>query len=279
MTRLVLRSGARTHPGRRRAVNQDACLALDEIFAVADGMGGHEGGEIASAIAVDKLRDAASLSRLSRQGVLTAIRSADEQIRNWVLATGGTMGTTITGVAVMASTQGPPRLGVFNVGDSRVYLCRSGQLDQVTHDHSVVQEMIDSGQLTPTEAESHPERHVITRSLGSLDFLDIDWTTLTPRQGDRFLVSSDGLTKEVTDSDLAGVLCSAETADEAAARLLDAALEAGGRDNISVIVIDVLSVAAPLVLVEGDPLDVDTTPRAVDPLDSPTEPHARQPSP
>lgn len=263
----------RTHPGKRRKVNQDALLALPTLFVVADGMGGHDAGEIASAITVDVMGTRATAGSLSRPTVLAAIRSADEQIGDMATRSGTTMGTTVCGVAVTQSA-GHNRIGVFNVGDSRVYRLSPAGFHRLTHDHSVVQELIDAGSLSAGEASSHPDRSVITRSLGTADHLDIDWVSLEAHGTDRFLITSDGLTKELTDEEICRVLVTETDIEQAADALLRGALDAGGRDNVSLILVDVVGVhdRPPLTDEVIDPLDVETTPRFDDALDADTTP-------
>jgi hypothetical protein len=169
------------------------------------------------------------------------------------------MGTTLTGLAVTRSDNGTDCVVVFNVGDSRCYLLRDGVLMQISHDHSVVQELVDEGIISSHEAESHPERNVITRSLGAGTPLDIDWWMITPSTGDRYLLCSDGLFKGVSDTTIAQVLAGATDREVAAATLLDAALEAGGTDNISLVLVDVVQAAEPA---EPSMLDGDTQPRS-----------------
>ena len=249
----------RSDVGLRRAANEDAVVAASPIFAVADGMGGHAAGDVASAMAVEGLAHLIGDHPVSRRVVLEAIRAADAEISVKALEfdTEG-MGTTVTGIAITESDTGVEGIVVFNVGDSRCYLLRSRTLNQLSHDHSVVQELVDEGVISEGEAEHHPERNVITRSLGAGVPLDIDWWMLEPITGDRFLLCSDGLFKGVHDSTLEQILVESAELEGAASALLDAALDAGGIDNISLVVLDVVSV-------EPNPtsvlLDDDTSPR------------------
>jgi protein phosphatase len=181
---------------------------------------------------------------------------ADEAAR-----TSTEMGTTLCGIALTGATSEEQRALVFNVGDSRAYLLRDGALQLLTHDHSVVQELVDGGEISEEEAETHAERHVVTRSLGTGLGIDIDWWTLEPRTADRFLVASDGLTKEIGPQQLAELLAQDMPPDKVVTDLVEAALEAGGRDNVTAIVIDVEAVGeVPMV----SPLDDDTHPRRRD---------------
>jgi protein phosphatase len=259
---LISHAGRSTHPGHRRSRNEDASLVGTSVFCVADGMGGHADGNVAAAIAVEELARVDGPNP-QRSHVLGAIREADTRITEAAtdLATG--MGTTITGVVVPGTASG--QLLVFNVGDSRVYRLRAGQLLQLTTDHSVVQELIDDGALTPADAAVHPERNVITRSLGSGGPLDIDWWMLDVAPGDRILVASDGLSKEVDDDAIATALGNATGPQEIADALVAAALDGGGRDNVTVVVVDLAADPAE----DEAPLDQDTAPSV--PLDDGTE--------
>lgn len=260
---LELLWAERTHRGLVRTSNQDAVLARPGLFIVADGMGGHEAGDLASTFVVERLGTLLDGRAATRTMVLDAVRDANAGLVALGASRGGSMGTTLCGlVALPTADPGRAKLVVFNVGDSRAYRLRDGSLVQLTRDHSVVQELIDQGAITEAEAEGHPERHVITRSLGADEMLEIDWWLVEPRLGDRFLVASDGLTRSVERSRLEEALIGEADRERAADRLLEDALEAGGRDNISIIVVDVVlraepSQEAPIV----DPLDDDTEPR------------------
>lgn len=261
----------RSDVGLRRAANEDSVVATPPIFAVADGMGGHAAGDVASAMAVEGIGHLAGHLSVTRREVLEAIRQADDNISRRALGdTTAGMGTTITGLAVTRSETGSDGIVVFNVGDSRSYLLRDGTLSQISHDHSVVQEMIDDGTISAGEAETHPERNVITRSLGAGSPLDIDWWMLEPQRGDRFLLCSDGLFKGVSDITLTQVLADATDRELAASTLLDAALEAGGIDNISLIVVDILDVTS---TANASMIDGDTQPREPRPDDDDTNPN------
>lgn len=239
---ITLAWATRTDVGLRRTTNEDALVAAPPVFAVADGMGGHAAGDVASAIAVEALGRLADNRGVTRREVLEAIRGADAEI--WDRATGDStgMGTTITGLVTATSDTGTDTIVAFNVGDSRSYLLRDAHLTQVSHDHSVVQELVDDGTITAEQARTHPERNVITRSLGAGVGLDIDWWVIDPLAGDRFLLCSDGLFKEADDSFLAEVLTDSDDLEDAATRLLDAALDAGGTDNITLVIVDIVAV-------------------------------------
>lgn len=242
--------GADTAIGRVRLVNEDSYLALPPLYAVADGMGGHGAGDLASALAVETLAARARPCPLSVEAVLAALDEANQAIISRGDADG--MGTTITGLASLA-TAGGDHLMVFNVGDSRVYRAVDGRLDQVTVDHSEVQELVLAGALTWEQARTHPRRNIVTRALGSASALRPDHWLLPAIAGDRYLLCSDGLFNELPD-DLILSLLAADDPQQAATALVAAADDAGGHDNITAVV----------VVVEDDDeeqVDDDTTPR------------------
>ena len=227
-----------THTGRRRETNQDALLTSYPLFIVADGMGGHIGGEIASASTVDRLGGVVTAGKVTPKTIEKALAFAVEDIASHPETTDDGTGTTLTGLYLDVSEE-PPHWVTLNIGDSRVYLLRDGVIDQITTDHSVVQELIAAGRLSPEEAENHPYGNVITRAVGPSESVAPDYVRLDVVDADRFVVCSDGLTKELTDYGIQHFL--AENADPADAvnAMMDAALENGGRDNITIIVLDV----------------------------------------
>ncbi len=229
-----------TDVGLRRETNQDSYVVTPPIFAVADGMGGHSAGEVASAAVVRRLSELAGATRVSDADIDAVLADAVEDIE---LDAGDTelgTGTTVTGVCL--STEDEPTWRVFNIGDSRVYQYFKGALSQITVDHSVVQHLIDTGAITPEEAETHPHANVITRAVGFGEAPIPDYTSLALIPGQRLLVCSDGLTKELTDVGIQHFLATCESAEEAARTLVQQALENSGRDNVTVIVIDVHAV-------------------------------------
>ena len=235
----VIVVGSSTHTGYVRAGNEDAVLCADPVYVIADGMGGHAAGEVASAIAVSTMSELAG-ARLAPDRVVAQVREANRRVRAGGQGPGRQgMGTTLTGVVGLADGDWL----VVNVGDSRVLLIRDGEIRQLTTDHSEVQVLVDRGLLTPEEAASHPRRHIVTRSLGADDDVDVADERTQFMPGDRVLVCSDGLTDEVTADDIYWVMDTAENAQDAADALVAAALSAGGRDNVTVIVIDVLASA------------------------------------
>lgn len=232
--RAKLAYAALTDVGRVRAHNEDSVLAQPPLFVVADGLGGHEAGEVASAIAVETLRDHAP-RRADGKSLARAVRAANREViraaREGVGRAG--MGTTMTAVIVEGT-----RLAVAHVGDSRAYLLHAKHLERLTEDHSMVADMIRRGQLTETAARYHPNRSVITRALGSDPNMVADSFEVDAAPGDRLLLCSDGLTSMLEDAAIEGVLGEYRDPSVAAEMLVQAANEAGGHDNISVLVID-----------------------------------------
>ncbi|MCL2402902.1 MAG: Stp1/IreP family PP2C-type Ser/Thr phosphatase [Coriobacteriia bacterium] len=226
---------ALTHVGNVRALNEDSLLALPPLYAVADGLGGHESGEVASALAIDTLRDHAP-KHPDAVALARAVQSANQTVISGIVKGLGRegMGTTMTAVMLESG-----RAVFAQVGDSRAYLLRNRRLSQVTEDHSVVGEMMRSGHLTAEEARRHPQRSVITRALGSDPNLNVDTFDVTILRGDRLLVCTDGLSTMVEDAEIEQILSSSLDPNHAAEKLVQAALDAGGNDNISVIVVDV----------------------------------------
>ncbi|MFC8680879.1 PP2C family protein-serine/threonine phosphatase [Microbacterium ureisolvens] len=235
---LELSWAAVTDTGRRREVNQDAVFAAYPLFVVADGMGGHVGGEIASASTIERLRAVADSGHVNPKTIEKALARAVKDIASHPEATDDGTGTTVTGVFL--DTSGDAAHWVtLNIGDSRVYLVREGAIAQVTTDHSVVQELVAAGRLSPEEAENHPYGNVITRAVGPSEGVKPDYVRLDVAQGDRFVICSDGLTKELTDYGIRHFLDENADPADAASAMLEAALENGGRDNITIIVLDV----------------------------------------
>lgn len=238
MTSLVGVS-ARSDTGAVRHVNEDSLLVQDPVFAVADGMGGHARGDLASRTAVESLaRTLPEGSRPTPEEVVAAIDEANAAVRALSGADesgSAVAGTTLAGIVrVRVPELAEERWLVVNVGDSRVYAWDDSGLHQLTVDHSAVQELVDAGLITPAQAHTHPERNVITRALGAEDFVDTDAEILPEQPGVTFLVCSDGLTRELSDERIAAILT--EGHDDPAAVLVQAAVEAGGHDNITVIV-------------------------------------------
>ncbi|MGB8861189.1 MAG: Stp1/IreP family PP2C-type Ser/Thr phosphatase [Ilumatobacteraceae bacterium] len=240
-TTPALAWGAATDTGRVRTENEDAFIAEPLVYGVADGMGGHAAGEVASAIAAGTLRDRLGGGAQSVDVVVAAVVEANAAIfqgaHNNSAQRG--MGTTLTAMVVLAD-EGSRRLALANVGDSRTYVMRSGRLRRVTIDHSYVQELVSTGHITEAEARSHPRRNIVTRALGIEPNVRVDTWVLPFVLGDRYVLCSDGLVDEVDDDEIAEVLAANPTPQAAADALVAAANEHGGRDNVTVVVVDVL---------------------------------------
>ncbi len=257
-----LRAGAATDVGRVRANNQDQLLVTAELelFAVADGMGGHAAGEVASLTAVEALK-ASYQVKGGTEGLVAAAHQANRSIFERARADPDLhgMGTTLVAVALV-NEDDEDRLAVVNVGDSRVYLLRDGQLEQLTTDHSLVQELVDDGQLTEQEATVHPQRHVLTRALGVDSEVNVDLLQVLPLKGDRLLLCSDGLSRELSDPQVASILRRLADPDDAARELVAAARNRGGNDNITVVIVDVVD-DDDVALAASDSLAADRTAR------------------
>jgi PPM family protein phosphatase len=243
---LLLEPFGVTDAGKVRRNNEDSLLVgegKDEtLFAVADGIGGFEAGEVASRIAIEVLNELEPGSTFeeaigeANRRILAAGRG-DERLSG--------MGTTVVAVR-FGGTHEEPVAEVAHVGDSRAYLLRSGNLSPVTEDHSLVAELVRSGDLTRAQAAEHPQKNLITRALGAEDDVEVDTAVLAVEAGDRFLLCSDGLTDMVPEDRILGILTeSQDDPERAARRLLSAALEAGGTDNVTVVVVDVKEHAEP----------------------------------
>ncbi len=240
----TLRWGAVTHEGQLRTQNEDNHHAGEGLFVVADGMGGHQAGEVASEMAVSRLDARLPAGQVgSRDDLVAAINEANVEIYNASLHNPDQsgMGTTITAIAVVDDPLDGEVLAVANVGDSRGYVLRHGRLRQVTIDHSFVQELVAKGAITAAEARHHPRRNIVTRALGIEPYVRVDSWTMPIIRGDRFLLCSDGLVDEVDDSVIQELLVANPDDPTAAAQaLVDAANASGGRDNITAVVVDVL---------------------------------------
>ncbi|ASD21391.1 protein phosphatase [Cryobacterium sp. LW097] len=238
---VTLAWSALTDVGHRREVNEDSLVTRSPIFAVADGMGGHSAGDVASKAVVTRLAELGSDADTTAEAINRALALAVDDMKAGEGVTDLGTGTTVTGVAV-AIVSDAPQFIAYNIGDSRVYQLSSGVLEQVTVDHSVVQELVDAGRITREEADVHPHGNVITRAVGFHEPPVPDYRILPLTAGQRILVCSDGLTKELTAYGIRHFLLSNPKAEDAVAALVTAALENGGRDNVTAIVLDVLSV-------------------------------------
>ncbi|MHB1486570.1 MAG: Stp1/IreP family PP2C-type Ser/Thr phosphatase [Acidimicrobiales bacterium] len=238
---MQLRSGAATDVGRVRQSNQDQALQAEVLFAVADGMGGHAGGETAARIAVETLARNYAGKRSSGD-LADAVRQANTAIWEESQSTQDLrgMGTTMTALALI-DIDGAPHLAVAHVGDSRAYVLAGGELRQITQDHSLVEEMVRSGEISSEEATYHPKRHIVTRALGIEPYVEVDVWEHNANPADRYLLCSDGLINEVSDSEIVSVLARHVDPLSAARELVSVARAHGGSDNITVVVVDVIA--------------------------------------
>ncbi len=232
MALTVTERAARTDVGRQRSANEDSFVESPPYFAVADGMGGAKAGEVASQIAVEAFDDAGGDPSEAEGQLRDIAQSANRRIYDLAQAEESRrgMGTTLTAALV-----GPDGVSLGHVGDSRCYLLRDGELEQITRDHSLVAELERTGQIGPGEAEHHPQRSIITRALGPEPDVDVDTYTITGRPGDVFLLCSDGLTSMISNDEVASILRSAGSLEDAADALVRSANQSGGKDNITVV--------------------------------------------
>ncbi len=232
--RLV--AGSASDQGQRRENNEDAYLvdATHSLYAIADGMGGHRGGEVASRTAIEALRAAFARGDRIDDAIATANTAVIARAAGHDELEG--MGTTLTAVTIA----GPHELLFGHVGDSRAYLLHGGELRRVTEDHSLVGELVRGGRLTEEQAEAHPQRAIVTRALGIDADVDVDVYPVAVDSGDRVILCSDGLTDMLRERDIERIARSVPDPQQASEQLVDAANEAGGEDNITVVVVDVL---------------------------------------
>ncbi|MCH6230719.1 protein phosphatase 2C domain-containing protein [Microbacterium sp. CFH 31415] len=264
--------GSATDPGLRRAINEDSYLAVAPLFLVADGMGGHHAGEIASATVIDEFSGFAGRDSLEIDEVRAALAQARRRVEALPAGEGAGAGTTLTGV-VIADVDGEGYWLAINLGDSRTYRLSEGVFEQVSVDHSVVQELIDAGQLAPDAASRDTRRNVITRAIGAGSDGDADYWLIPAEPGDRILVCSDGLSSELDSAAIHAVLVAETQPQRAATRLVHEAMLHGGRDNITALVVDATAVrtranrpgdhTSPSAAAAADEVDGDTLPRVV----------------
>jgi PPM family protein phosphatase len=256
MRDVELQYGAATDVGRVREVNEDAFLADQPVFVVADGMGGHQGGDVASAIVVEEFgplaghdydasagaeKVAATLlecqRRISEYGAQQSGQHGGQRRRRWYA------GTTAV-VALLVWGNGGPRWLVANLGDSRAYRLDHDGLERVSVDHSVVQQLVDAGRITEADVATHPERHVITRAIGGPEPSEADFFDVPLTSAGRLLLCSDGVTGMIDDGSIEGILRETEDPRQAADELVAAAVSAGGEDNATAVVVDVVGLTA-----------------------------------
>ena len=233
---------AATDTGRQRRANEDALLSRSPLFVVADGMGGAQAGEVASQLAVEAFKRGVDDSPAPEEALARLAQEANTRIheRSHSHTEQAGMGTTLTALYV-----GPEDVAIAHVGDSRAYCWRAGELIRLTEDHSLVDELMRQGRLTPEEAEEHPQRSVITRALGPELDVEVDTRSFRARPGDVYLLCSDGLTTMVSEDAVAAVLREHADLRSAGEALIAAANRAGGRDNITVVLLRIEEVRAP----------------------------------
>jgi protein phosphatase len=237
-----LRVGSASHPGRVRTINEDSQLISTRIplYAVADGMGGHQGGEVASAIAVRTLDEAVTEPTL--EALVAGVELANRHIRSRASSDPSLrgMGTTLCAIVLLEDDAGEEEIGWVNVGDSRIYLFRDDELIQLSQDHNLVAELQRDGQITDDQAAVHPQRNIITRALGIDSKVLVDANTVLPYRGDRFLLCSDGLSDELGPDQIAATMRRLADPTDVADDLVRQANEHGGRDNVTCVVVDVV---------------------------------------
>ncbi len=246
-----MRHGAATDVGLVREVNEDAFLVAPPVFVVADGMGGHDGGDVASAIVVEEFAALADEGYDPQRGaevVAATLETCRRRIEEYGAeqragGLAGFSGGTTAVVALLVEDDDQPTWLLANLGDSRAYVFDGGRLDQVSVDHSVVQELVDAGAITAEAAERHPERHVITRALGTSESSEADYFLLPLPAVERLVLCSDGVSGMVDHDEMTGILAAATDPRDAADALVAAALAAGGRDNATAVVVDVVGSA------------------------------------
>jgi protein phosphatase len=242
---MLLKHGVATDTGNVRPQNEDAYVASDQLFAVADGMGGHNAGEVASALATTLLLERAAGQTLTPEWFVEAITSINRTIHESAAESTERrgMGTTICALALVnpqGETTEPQQVALANVGDSRIYLARAGTFRQLSVDHSYVQELVTEGLITEEEARVHPRRNIVTRALGIDDRVAVDSWLIPLFSGDRFILCSDGLVDEVPTADIAALAAQQREPQMIADALVALAKRNGGRDNITVVVVDAI---------------------------------------
>jgi serine/threonine protein phosphatase PrpC len=246
--RVELRHGAASDVGLVREVNEDSHLAVPPVFVVADGMGGHDGGDIASRIVIEefaRLADAGYDARRGRHAIASTLRQCQRRLQQYGDTHRGSdggrwQGGTTAVVALLVQERGGPRWMLANLGDSRIYRFAHGRLIRVSVDHSVVQELVDAGEITEEEAGVHPERHIVTRALGGPDRPEPDYFVLPLPDAERIVLCSDGVTGMLHDDELAPLVGGPADPRDAAEGIVAAAVAAGGVDNATAVVVDVM---------------------------------------
>jgi PPM family protein phosphatase len=273
MALKIVEQAGRTDVGRQRTANEDDFVLAPPFFAVADGMGGAKAGEVASAMATEVFEGERDSGEPAEVQLARILREANRRIYDLAVADESHrgMGTTLTAAKVTGD-----EISLGHVGDSRAYRMRDGELEQLTKDHSLVAELERSGQITAEAAEHHPQRSIITRALGPEPDVEVDTYTLTGRDGDMFLLCSDGLTSMISDEEIGSILRSAQSLDAAADALVRAANQSGGKDNITVVLFRVGPSGDDGAGGEDETIAGQVTAadvQAAAALDEPTEPH------
>ena len=232
MSLRIVEKAAITDVGRQRQSNEDAFFERSPLFAVADGMGGARAGEVASRMAVEELAALDDSGTAAEERLREVARTANRRIYDMAQSDSehAGMGTTFTAVLVSGR-----EVAVGHVGDSRLYRLRDGSFERLTDDHSLVEELVRQGKLSPEEAEVHPQRSIITRALGPEKDVQVDTFTHTARDGDVYLLCSDGLSGMVAEEEIARILTASRSLEDASQELIDAANAAGGKDNITAV--------------------------------------------
>ncbi|WP_206422845.1 PP2C family protein-serine/threonine phosphatase [Nocardioides pantholopis] len=248
MKAVELHHGSATDVGLVREVNEDAFLCAPPVFVVADGMGGHDGGDVASAIVIEEFARLAGAGYDPDRGpevVAETLEACQRRIEAYAAQQRAAglpdfqSGTTAV-VALLVEAEGEPRWLLANVGDSRAYRFAHGRLEQVSVDHSVVQELIDAGTITAQDAASHPARHIVTRALGGQERPVADYFLLPLGAAERLVLCSDGVTGMIDDEELGRIAAAAADPRDAADQMVAAAVAAGGQDNATAVVVDVV---------------------------------------
>lgn len=254
MSGVELHHGAASDVGLVREVNEDSFLAEPPVFVVADGMGGHDRGDVASRIVVEefaRLAEAGYDPERGPEAVSRTLQASQARIGEYDArqraqgAEDFAAGTTAV-VALLIEEDAQPKWLLANVGDSRVYRFNQGDLEQVSVDHSVVQELLDAGVITESDAAVHPERHIITRALGGQEMVEADYYVLPLSAAERLILCSDGVSGMIDDATIRSIMVETEDPRDAADRVVAAAVRAGGRDNATAVVVDVVGLAEDL---------------------------------
>ena len=256
---------ASSDAGSVRPVNEDSFIAEAPVFIVADGMGGHDRGDRASQTVAAVLRERLLTGTLpTPEAVLAAVAAANDAVRSLVSETGEPLvsGTTLSGMVLVSTEEGvATHWMTINVGDSRLYTWSDRRLEQLTVDHSAVQELLDAGVITAAAARVHPERNVVTRAVGATAVIEPDVWLIPVLASECFLICSDGLTKELTDTEIAAVLTAHGSGGGVAQALVNAANAAGGQDNITAVVVHATLNGQDGPGESSELIDHDTTPR------------------